>query len=89
MPDAPSPKRWETFLALILLLLLGGGFFALLNFFFGAISVVLMVMVAATAVGYLHYVLWGYAFSQKTAGERQEEQLRQRHEAQEYEQDPF
>lgn len=28
--------------------------------------------------GMLHYVLWGRAFSEATAGEREEEQLRQR-----------
>jgi hypothetical protein len=29
-------------------------------------------------LGMFHYVLWGRAFSQETAGEREEEQLRQR-----------
>ena len=29
-------------------------------------------------LGMCHYVLWGRAFSQQTAGEREEEQLRQR-----------
>ena len=29
-------------------------------------------------LGMLHYVLWGRAFSQEAAGEREEEQLRQR-----------
>ncbi len=29
-------------------------------------------------LGMLHYVLWGRAFSQEVAGEREEEQLRQR-----------
>ena len=41
-------------------------------------------MAAMVAFGYLHYVLWGYAFSQQTAGEREEEELRQRVEAEEY-----
>ncbi|HTU94135.1 MAG TPA: hypothetical protein VMF69_28915 [Gemmataceae bacterium] len=29
-------------------------------------------------LGLFHYVLWGRAFSEKTAGEREKEQLRQR-----------
>lgn len=29
-------------------------------------------------LGVFHYVLWGRAFSEQTAGEREEEQLRQR-----------
>jgi fatty acid desaturase len=91
MPDAKPNKNWETFLALALLLLLGGGFFVLLNFFFGAIGGVLTVVVACVMVGYLHYLLWGYALSRNTAGEREQAQLHQRLEAEQYqgEQDPF
>jgi len=85
MHESNSPRNRETFLACVLLAVLAGAFFLLLNFFFGAIGVVLSVMVAVATFGYLHYVLWGHGQSQQTAGEREEERVRQRREAEVYE----
>jgi hypothetical protein len=50
------------------LIFISGGFFLWVVLFAGAIVV----------IGLLHYVLWGKAFSDAVAGEREEEQLRQR-----------
>src|SRR5262249_9078492 len=84
----PSPnKNRETALALALLLALAGAFFFLLNFFFGGIFTIALVLIAMAIVGYLHYVWWGHAFSQDTAGEREEELARQRFEAEQYDRD--
>jgi hypothetical protein len=61
-----------TFMALvfflIVLIFISGGFFLYVMLFGGAILMVAM----------MHYVLWGRAFSEEVAGEREEEQLRQR-----------
>jgi hypothetical protein len=53
---------------LLVLILISGGFFLWVVLFGGGILM----------LGLFHYVLWGRAFSQATAGEREEEQLRQR-----------
>jgi hypothetical protein len=54
--------------ALLVLILISGGFFLWVVLFGGGIVM----------LGMLHYLLWGWAFSNETAGEREEEQLRQR-----------
>jgi len=53
---------------LLALIFISGGFFLYVVLFFGVILMVAL----------LHYVLWGRAFSAEVAGEREEEQLRQR-----------
>ena len=52
----------------IVLILISGGFFLWVILLGGSIL----------GVGFLHYVLWGRAFSASVAGEREEEQLRER-----------
>jgi hypothetical protein len=59
---------------LLVLILISGGFFLYVVLLAGAILV----------VGLLHYVLWGRAFSEEVAGEREEEQLRQRAQAEDW-----
>lgn len=53
---------------LLILILISGGFFLWVVLFGGGIVM----------LGMLHYLLWGRAFLIETAGEREEEQLRQR-----------
>jgi hypothetical protein len=53
---------------LLLLVLISGGFIFVLLGMIGGIA----------AFGALHYFLWGRLLTQETAGEREEEQLRQR-----------
>jgi Ca2+/Na+ antiporter len=88
-PASRNPTR-ETFLSLLLVFLLGGAFafflyFVTLGFFSYVVGAVLGIM----AVGYLHYVLWGYSFSQEVAGEREEEELRRHMEDQDPYPDPY
>lgn len=54
--------------SLLVLILISGGFFLYVVLFGGGILM----------LGLFHYVLWGRAFSDAVAGEREEEQLRQR-----------
>jgi fatty acid desaturase len=53
---------------LLVLIFISGGFFLYVVLFGGAIFLVAL----------LHYLLWGRVFSAEVAGEREEEQLRQR-----------
>lgn len=53
---------------LFVLIFISGGFFLWVVLFGGAILMMAL----------MHYVLWGRAFSDSVAGEREEEQLRQR-----------
>jgi fatty acid desaturase len=55
----------------VVLVLLSGGFF----------MYVVLLPAAIFLMGLLHYVLWGRAFTEEVAGEREEEQLRQRAQA--------
>lgn len=54
--------------SLVFLIFISGGFFLYVVLFCGGIVM----------VGLFHYVLWGRAFSEEVAGEREEERLRQR-----------
>jgi hypothetical protein len=69
-------------LAFVLVFLLGGAIFFFLNFVsFGIFFYVLIAVAAITMVGFLHYALWGHALTQEVAGEREEQQLRERMDA--------
>jgi len=57
--------------ALLFLILISGGFFL-----YVALGVVLIGL-----AGLLHYALWGATMHERTAGEREEERLRQEAEA--------
>lgn len=54
--------------AVLVLIFISGGFFLWVVLFGGGILM----------LGMFHYLLWGRAFSDAVAGEREEEQLRQR-----------
>ena len=71
----------ETLLSFMLVILLGGMVFFFLNFVaFGIFFYVFAAVVGITAVGYLHYVLWGYDLSEDVAEEMQRERLKQQQE---------
>jgi hypothetical protein len=79
--NSPSSAR-ESFLALLLAALFGGGILLFLIFVSGGFF--FYVLCAATFVavlGLVNYVLWGQAFSREVAGEREEEEARERAEA--------
>lgn len=87
MSQEPNPsQRRENFLTVFLALMLGTVFlFFLYLLTLGFMFYVVVVVFGMVFVGYLHYALWGYALSQETAGEREEELIRQRMEAEELE----
>jgi hypothetical protein len=62
------------FFCLFVLILMSGGFFFW----------VLVVALAIGAFGTLHYLMWGKALDESVAGEREEEQLRERAQADEW-----
>jgi hypothetical protein len=81
-PESPRSSARESFLALMLAAFCFGGFLLFLilvsgGFFF-------YVLCAAATVGFLgllHYALWGQFLSREVAGEREEEEARERAEA--------
>jgi hypothetical protein len=78
-PEQDGRLRRQTFLSIILTLLAAAFFLLVLilisgGFFFYVLEVALGV---AAFIG-LHYLLWGRALSMQVAGEREEEQLRER-----------
>jgi hypothetical protein len=80
--NSNSPRqRRETILTLMLTFVFGGGilFFLILvsgGFFFYVLTAVTII----AAVGFLHYLLWGQALLQETAGEREEAEAQERRE---------
>jgi fatty acid desaturase len=79
MDANPRPPRRQTFLTVFLALLLG--VFALLVLILvsgGFFLYVIYLALAVAGLALIHYVLWGRAMSRSVAGEREEEQLRQR-----------
>lgn len=81
MPARPGRSGRETFLTVGLALILGGAFFIFLNLVsFGIFFYVLAAVVGIAAVGFLHYVIWGYDLSEEVAEERKREWLKQQQE---------
>ena len=84
--EQPPSQRRENFLTVFLALMLGAIFlFFLYLLTLGFMFYVVVAIFGMVFVGYLHYALWGYALSQQTAGEREEELIKQRMEAEELE----
>lgn len=67
-----------TFLS-VMLAVLGGSFILFFMFLVcGGLAVWALAVVAGLAAfGLLHYVLWGHAFTQEVAGEREEMEIRE------------
>ena len=71
----------ETMLSFMLVAVFGGAIFFFLNFVaLGIFVYVIGAVVGVTAVGFLHYVLWGYDLSEEVAEEMQRERLKQQQE---------
>jgi hypothetical protein len=77
-PDAPPPNARETYLTLMLATM-GAAFvlFMLIVITGGLVIYLLAVVAGLAAFAGLHYLLWGRMLSERTAGEREEEQLRE------------
>ena len=77
--EQPTKRRSarETTLTVTLVVLLGGSIGFFLNLVsLGLFGYVIGAAVVFVGVGYLHYLLWGQAMVQETAGEREEQHLR-------------
>jgi len=76
----PQPQQQRHALLSVFLTMLALGFFLFLLIFIsgGFFLYVLLLGGVILFMAMLHYALWGRAFSESVAGEREEEQLRQR-----------
>ena len=75
MDREPNIQRGprNTVLSLTLAIFVGGVIIFFLNLIsLGVFTYVLGAVVAFTVVGFIHYVLWGYAMSQDVAAESEE-----------------
>jgi high-affinity Fe2+/Pb2+ permease len=78
----PPQKRRENFLGLMLALFFGAGFFLFLVLVTGGFFLyVLGAVVVMGVVGYFHYMFWGHSLTHQVAGEREEEEARERWES--------
>jgi hypothetical protein len=77
--DNPYQQRRATFVGYLLTLLLGAAILLFLIFVTGGFFLNIMAALAIIgAVGYVHYLLWGHSLTQAVAGEREEEEARER-----------
>ncbi len=75
--EAPHSSGRDTYLTIVLCVFVGIPVFVFLNILTGGLFLWLLFAAAGIGVlGAFHYLLWGRAFSQETAGEREEEELR-------------
>ena len=74
---APRSSGRDTYLTIVLCAFVVIPTFVFLNILTGGLFLWLLIGAGGIAVlGALHYFLWGRSFTQETAGEREEEQLR-------------
>jgi hypothetical protein len=75
-------RRHESFLALFLTLFFGAGFFLFLVLVTGGFFLyVLLAIVGIGVAGYVHYIVWGSSLTREVAGEREQEEARERWES--------
>ena len=68
----------DAWLSFLLVALLGGAVVFFLNLVsLGIFFYVIVAVVGIMAVGFLHYVLWGYSLSEELAEQMQQERLKQ------------
>jgi hypothetical protein len=74
---APRSSGRDTYLTILLCGFVGIPLFVFLNIITGGLFLWLLIGAAGIGVlGAFHYLLWGRSFSQETAGEREEQELR-------------
>jgi hypothetical protein len=82
--ENPHRGRREVFLALLLVMFFGGGCVLFLTVVTGGFFLYVLAAVAGMGVfGYVHYLLWGHSMTREVAGEREEEEARERWEMEE------
>lgn len=89
--ETTNPRRGrETALTLMLVLVLGGTIVFFLNLItFGLMTYVLLAVLIMGVVASLHYLLWGQALTQETAGEREEMEIKEKLEMPEDREDEY
>lgn len=76
--DQPHDQSRDSYMACILAVLVGVPLFVFFNIATGGLLGLLLLSAAGIGVlGLVNYWLWGRAFTAETAGEREEEALRQ------------
>ena len=73
----PQSSGRDTYLTIVLCVFVVVPLFVFFNFLTGGLF--MWMLIGAVGIGILgifHYFLWGRSFSQQTAGEREEEELR-------------
>jgi hypothetical protein len=82
MDDNENPngqRRRETLLAFLLTGFLAGAFLLFMVLITGGFFLRVLAVVAVIGiVGYAHYLLWGHSLTQEVAGEREQEEERER-----------
>ena len=74
---SPRSSGRDSYLTIVLCAFVAIPTFAFLNILTGGLFLWLLIGAGGIAIlGTFHYLLWGRAFSQETAGEREEEELR-------------
>ncbi len=74
---APPRRGRETYIAVLICLLIGIPLFVFLNVItFGLMVLLLVVAGGLSAIGAMHYLLWGRSFTRSTAWEREEQEMR-------------
>jgi hypothetical protein len=74
---APGSSGRDTYLAIVLCVFVGIPLFVFFNFLTGGLFLWMLFGAAGIGIlGVVHYFLWGRSFTQETAGEREEEELR-------------
>jgi hypothetical protein len=79
MDEDTYQRRRETFLSVFLgCTILIGLLFVFTILTGGFLLYIMAVLAVATVVGWMHYLLWGRALTQQTAGDREEMEARER-----------
>ncbi len=77
--DNEARGQRETLLSTLLSVLAASGFLFIFFLICGGLSFYILAVLGGVAlVGFGHYLLWGHSFSEQVAGEREEEEVRDR-----------
>src|SRR5262245_4514674 len=88
--DRSTASARENMLAIMLTLMTLGGFGVFLIVVTGGLLLQIVgVVIIGAAVGWVHYRLWGRSLVEKTAGEREEAELKEKLDGESWEDGPF
>jgi hypothetical protein len=74
--EMPHPSRRDTYLVIVICVVVGLPLFVFFNIItFGLFIALAVLALCVGGLGALHYFLWGRAFTQETAWEREEAEM--------------